>query len=89
MADNGYIGEAPNRVKCPGTGVDSPDDLAMQSLVRSRHETLNGRFKCWKILKQTFRHEVALHGLVFWAISVIIQLAIDGGEKLFWIEYSD
>ena len=46
MADDGYIGEAPMKVKCPGTCDDSPEDLAEQSRVRSRPETLNGRFKC-------------------------------------------
>lgn len=90
VADDGYIGEAPMKVKCPGTCVDSPEDLAEQSRVRSRHETLNGRFKCWEILKQVFRHNILDHGAVFRAIAVVIQLSIDEGQKLFSVaEYSD
>jgi hypothetical protein len=61
----------------------------MQSRVRSRHETLNGRFKCWGILKQIYRHDVAKNGQVFRAIAVIIQLTINYGQKLFAVEYSD
>jgi hypothetical protein len=61
----------------------------MQSRVRSRHETLNGRLKVWEILKQTYRHEVVTHGEVFRANAVIVQLEIDNDQKLFDVEYSD
>ncbi len=77
MADDGYVGEAPGKVKCPCTRIDLSVDRAMQSNVRSRHETLNGRFKFWEILKQPFRHDIVMqHGTVFWAIAVIIQLQL-------------
>ena len=89
MADDGYIGEAPERVKCPGTGVDSSNDRGVQSVVRSRHETLNGRFKFWEILKQPFWHNIVEHGKVFWTIAVVIQLGTDEGAKLFLVDYSD
>ncbi len=64
-ADNGYIGEAPQRVKCPGSAANPTENQAMQSRVRSRHETLNGRIKNWEILKQVFRHDILKHGNVF------------------------
>ena len=90
VADDGYVWEASWKVKCPWTRIDSPDNRAMQSNVRSRHETLNGRFKFWEILKQPFRHDIITqHGIVFWAIAVIIQVAIDEGAKLFSVEYND
>ena len=90
VADDGYVGEAPGKVKCPCTRIDSPEERAMQSRVRSRHETLNGRFKCWEILNTPFRHDIITqHGTVFWAIAVIIQVAIDEGAKLFSVEYND
>ena len=89
VADDGYIGEAPVRVKAPGLRLDSSEDRAMQSVVRSRHETLNGRFKFWEILKQPFRHDILEHGQIFRAIAVIIQLGIDEGDKLFSVVYSD
>jgi len=89
VADDGYVGEAPQKVKCPATGLDSPEDCAEQSRVRSRHETLNGRFKCWEILRQTFRHDIMEHSAVFRAIAVVIQCAIDEGESLFRVNYND
>ena len=88
-ADDGYIGEAPRQVKCPKSAANPTENLGMQSRVRSRHETLNGRFKCWGILKQIYQHDVAKHSQVFWAIAVIIQLAINDGQALFGVEYSD
>ena len=90
VADDGYVGEAPGKVKCPCTGIDSPEERAMMSRVRSRHETLNGRFKCWEILNTPFRHNIVTqHGTVFRAIAVIIQVSIDEGAKLFSVEYDD
>jgi hypothetical protein len=90
VADDGYIGKAPWKVKCPCTRINSPGDRAMQSNVRSRHETMNGRFKFWEILKQPFHHDINMqHGTVFRAIAVIIQVAIDEGEKLYSVEYND
>ncbi len=89
MADDGYIGEAPARVKCPASGANLSDNLAEQSRVRSRNEMLNGRFKCWEILKNPFCHNITDHGDVFWAIAVTKQLAIDEGYKLFQVEYSN
>ncbi len=88
-ADDGYVGEAPRRVKCPACAANPTENLAMQSRVRSRHESLNGRFKCWGNLKQIYRHDIAKHGQVFRAIAVIIQLAINDGQKLFTVEYSN
>jgi hypothetical protein len=61
----------------------------MQSRVQSRHELLNGQFKCWVILKQIYHHNIAKHGQVFWVIAVIIQLAINDSQKLFAVEYSE
>lgn len=88
-ADDGYIGEAPHKVKCPGCAANPTENLVMQNRVRSRHETLNGRLKNWEILKQVYRHDITEHGDVFRAIAVITQLSIDNGEPLFEVDYSD
>ena len=89
MANDGYIGEAPAWVKCPGTGVNLSNDRGVQGVLRSRHETLNGRLKFWEILKQPFWQNIVEHGEVFWAIAVVIQLGIDEGDKLFSADNSD
>ena len=69
--------------------MDSSNDRGVQGVVCSRHETLNGRFKFWEILKQPFQHNIVEHGEVFRAIVVVIQLGIDEGDKLFSVDYSD
>jgi hypothetical protein len=61
----------------------------MQGHVRARHETLNGQFKAWEILKQTFGHDILKHGYVFCVIAAIIQLTIDSGKQLFAVDYND
>lgn len=87
-ADDGYIGEA-QKVQCPGCASNPTENKAMQNRVRSRHESLNGRFKNWEILKVLYRHDLMEHGNVFRAIAVITQLGINAGEKLFEVDYCD
>jgi hypothetical protein len=88
-ADEGYIGEAPLKVKCPGCPSNPTDHQSLQKRVQGRHESVNGRFKNWEILKVMYRHDIMEHGNVFWAIAVITQISIDEGERLFEVEYSD
>jgi hypothetical protein len=64
-------------------------NLGMQSAVRSRHETFNGRLKNWGVLKRTYRHDIQLHGTVFTACVLITQLCVSNGEPLFEVVYND
>jgi hypothetical protein len=88
-ADDGYIGEAPLKVKCPGCCTVPEERKQMMNRVRSRQETINKRFKDWGILFQRFRHDVRLHRDVFAAIAVLCQLTIQLGEPLFPVNYDD
>ena len=89
-ADNGYIGEAPQRVKCPSSVANPMENLAMQNCVCStRHETLSGKLKNWDILKQPFCHNILDHGDVFWSIVIITQLSIENEEPLFQVDCDD
>ncbi len=47
--DHGYIGEAPQKVKCPGCASNLTKNQAMQNRVRSRHVSLNGLLNNWEI----------------------------------------
>ena len=88
-ADKGYSGAAPQYVKCPGALVKTdPEMVAMQSRLRSRHETCNNRLKKWNILKVPYRHDLTKHQAVFGAIATIVQLSF-GSNPLFQVEYSD
>ena len=59
------------------------------ALIRARHETVNGRFKDWRCLKQQWRHSLEKHGAVFRAVAGVVQVAIQNGEQLFQVEYND
>jgi hypothetical protein len=91
-ADDGYVGEAPQYVKCPKSFTNPEETEAMQQLVRNRQETVNKRFKQWGVLKQIFRHSkdnLGSHGDCFAAIAVITQVSINHGERLFDVRYRD
>jgi len=77
-ADDGYVGEHPKYVKCPG-GFTNPEIT----------EFMQHRFKYWGILQQVFRHNIAQHGEVFRAIAVITRIVINNGSKLFACGYKD
>lgn len=88
-ADDGYVGEAPQHVKCPMSFTNPEDTLKIQSRVRARHETVNKRFKQWGCLQQVFRHDLHRHADVFRACAVITQIALELGEPLFEVDYVD
>jgi hypothetical protein len=87
-ADNGYVCAA-DKIKSPDNPCNPVENEGMQSRARYHHETINGRFKTWGILQQTYRHDIRRHGKVFWAIAIMTQLAISNGSPLFSVEYED
>ena len=89
-ADRGYRGE-PTKVRIP-VDYATEAEKREKSVVRSRHETVNARFKSFRVLSDRFRHHISddnmmKHGLVFNAIVVITQLSISNGERLFPVQY--
>lgn len=88
-ADDGYLGAAPQHVKCPMSFVNPQETQKMQQIARCRQETANKRFKQWGCLTQTFRHDIRKHAEVFRAVAVITQLSIQHGEPLFQVRYND
>lgn len=88
-ADDGYIGEHPQYIKCPGGLANLPETLFMQQRVRNRQETVNRRFKNWGVLNQVYRHSIPSHGEVFRAVAIVTQLSINNGETLFQCGYKD
>ena len=88
-ADDGYVGELPLHIKCPKCFTNPKEKLAMQGQVRPHHETVHKRFKQWGCLLQRFCHNITRHAEVFHAVAVITELAIENGEPLFEVNYSD
>ena len=87
-ADEGYPGH-PGKIKCPGNNTNPAENRAMQGRVRARHETLKGRLKNWGILSQVFCHHIMMHGDVFRACVVVMQLTVENGEQQFKVKYKD
>jgi hypothetical protein len=85
-ADNGYRGE-PSKIRLK----DDYNDLTekkQKDEIRSRHETVNRRFKQFGALGQVFRHDLSKHVDVFHAVVVLTQLGIDSGETLFGVDFT-
>ena len=86
-ADGGQFFETP-------TGYNN-EDQRMKQRARARHETINGRLKNWKILREPFRHGVEKHCNVFLAvINITHMLMAAGSEEMeehgkFQIDYHD
>ena len=88
-ADDGYIGDAPHHIKCPNSCTNPVDTRVTQEGMRSRKETVNRRFKCWRILKQEFRRVIPKLAEVMYDVVTITQIFIENGEILFQVDYRD
>jgi hypothetical protein len=51
------------------------------SIVRNRGETANHRLKTFKVLQETFRHDIEKHSMCFRACAVLAQLSFEVGSK--------
>lgn len=83
VADGGYRG---------GIHSVTPNGLNnyeqwMQQQVRSRHETVNQRFKQFGALGNVFRHKLIKHGVIFTAVANVTQISICEESSLFAIDY--
>ena len=88
-ADDGYIGEHPQWIKCPKGFANLEETEFVQQRCRNRQETVNKRLKQFGVLKQRYRHDLTMHGDIFRACAVLTQLAINDGDKLFSCGYND
>ena len=88
-ADDGYIGEAADHVKCPKSFVNPEETKLMQQRCRNQQETVNKRFKHFRILKETYRHKIEDHGKVFRVVPVIFQMGFNNGKVLLQCGYRD
>jgi hypothetical protein len=86
MADGTYID-----LKCCNkfNYKNEPHKKAMAKC-RARHETINRRFKQYKVLQMIFRHHRDLHVHVFEAVAALVQIQMAMGKGPFQItDYED
>jgi hypothetical protein len=88
LADRGYRSQfLHERVKLSiSNSYDSNKLDNFKSRGCLRHETFNGRLKCFNCLRETFRHGgMDEHKHVFEAVVVIVQYQMDNGSPIFAI----
>ena len=91
IADAGYHdrpGEREVFEKINNKNDQDPKDR-MISLIRSRHETVNRRFKEWGCLGKTFRHNVQDHARCFFAVANLVQLNNMMNDSVVWDVHFD
>ena len=65
--------------------VDGLDAREHKSRIRCRMESLFGRMKNFRILKDTFRFTKHQHEIAFTAVAVTIQYQMDNGSPVYYI----
>jgi hypothetical protein len=76
IADGGY--RTPQALS-PYDAYDSEERMYMQ-ICRTRHETINGSFKNFKVVGDRFTRAVEKHGLFLYAVANVVQVGIMYGE---------
>ena len=89
-ADDGYIGDNPQYILCPGSYAKRLDQSRMKGRLRMRHKTVNERIKNFDCLTDRFRHSAEKHSSCFRAACVLTQIGMEAREELFDMrEYDD
>jgi hypothetical protein len=82
-ADNIYVGEAPEYVKCPNGFTRPEEEEDMRKRVDGRHETVNKRIKHWNCLVNPFKgkgeNKIESHSTLFRACTVATQVGLELG----------
>jgi DDE superfamily endonuclease len=81
VADNGYLGE--RAIISTPNSHDAPELRKFKRRARSRHETINARFKNFRILDSRFCHDRHKHSIALEAVCVICQYQLEFGSPLF------
>ena len=82
-ADGGYRGDI--RISDPEDAANMQESC-MKSAARSRHETINRRFKQFDCMKN-FRHDKDIHVNLFEAVATITQIGFENGEPPYGVVY--
>jgi len=86
IADGGY--KDANRYGITPTGRHDYSNR-QKAVISARHETINGRFKFWGCLRNTWRHKPERHRHAFRAVVNIVQMELERGLQAFQIEYDE
>ena len=70
-AEDGYIGEHPQWVKCRKEIANLEEIEFMQQRCRNRQETVNKRLKLFGVSKQRYMYDLRMYAEVFRACAVL------------------
>ena len=73
-ADQGYVGQ-PNKIRVKYELGVSENQFEAKAKARARGETINGRFKNFRILTDRYRHKVSMLSYVLCAVAVLTQIS--------------
>jgi hypothetical protein len=86
IGDGGYR-DSYIKAVTPSGQINEFERMCQQ--VRSRHETINGRIKNFKIVSTRFRNERSKHWMCFHCITNMIQLEIENSRPTNSVFYDD
>ena len=84
-ADSGYRGD--DKIKVPGV-AENRIQRKQKSIIRGRHENVNGYLKKFACLDSVFRHPLQKHQSFFDAVVVLTQLRFELVRPLYEVEYN-
>lgn len=88
-ADDGYKDGDPQFVKTRRAVWHPSSAVGLRNRVMARQETAHSRIKNFAALKNVYRHHLSRHQDIVFAATVLTQLSIEGGERLFSVQYND
>ena len=89
VADKGYRGSHWHMVPDNNPITRNPVLERMMAIARSRHETVNRKFKEFGCLQNRWRHPLRKHYITTRACYNLVQLSIRKRHSTFQVEYND
>lgn len=80
LGDSAYRASSRTSVK---DSLDSRELKKFKNRALARHETFNGRIKCFSALENRWRHSLAKHKIVLEAVCILVQYDMENGFPLF------
>lgn len=80
LGDSAYKSSSRTSVK---NAFDSRELKKFKNRALARHETFNGRIKCFSILENRWRHDMTKHKSVVEAVCILVQYDMENGNPLF------
>ena len=85
--DQGYVGQL-NKIHVKYELGVSENQFEAKARARARGETINGRFKNFRVLMDRYRHKISMHSYVLHAVAVLMQISLTTVSPTFKVNYA-